>query len=276
MDTNMEKFKEEYQFRLSPSSLASIELAVKQLSAHTQKTIQEITSRDIRHWLIHLHHNGYAKGTVRLKFFRLQSFLKFCQEEGILSQNPLESMMIPEEEPRPPYYLNRNQLIQLRKLASGDLRQRAVLEVLCATGVRVGELCAMRREDIDWSDRMIHIQEGKGKKGRMVLFTKECAEHIKAYLQARDDDLPALFLNRYRKGPLTPSAIEFWFERYRDELGFHVTPHTLRHTFAAHLAQKGMPLEYIQVLLGHDEPRHTELYARLCNQARKEKYDEWM
>lgn len=87
---------------------------------------------------------------------------------------------------------------------------------------------------------------------------------------------PFLFLDRYGKGAIDPRLIQHWFESYREELGFYVTPHTLRHTFATHLAMKGMPLSYIQVLLGHDDPRDTHTYARLYGEAQKQMYDEWM
>ncbi len=276
IEAYMEKFKEEYRLRLDSNTLYNIQLAMNQLLAHCEKSVSDIQTRDVRHWLMHLHTNEYAQATVRRKLYNIKTFFRYCLEEEIISQNPLESMSIPEDKQKIPRYLETDQLEKLRKLASRQVRQRAIVEVLYATGVRVGELCAMNKEDIHWSEQMIHIPNGKGKKGRMVLFTKECEEHLKAYLQERKDDLPFLFLNRYQKGPITIRAIQFFFETYRKELGIHMSPHTLRHTFAAHLAKKGMPLECIQVLLGHDEPRHTELYARLYNQARKEKYDEWM
>ena len=99
---------------------------------------------------------------------------------------------------------------------------------------------------------------------------------MKVYLQTRQDDLPYLFINRYGKGPIDSRSIQNWFENYREKMGIYLTPHTLRHTFAVHLAMKGMPLSCIQVLLGHEDPRQTQLYARLYGEAQKQMYDEWM
>jgi site-specific recombinase XerD len=134
----------------------------------------------------------------------------------------------------------------------------------------------MKKEDIIWLERLIHIPKGKRKKARIVLFTKSCEEYLKAYLESRCDDLPFVFLNRYGTRPLGIRAIQKKFKAYQYHLGIPMTPHTLRHTFAAHLAIKGMPLECIQTLLGHIDPHQTHLYARLYSEARKLMYDEWM
>lgn len=273
---HLEKFKMEYQLKQHPKSLQDIQYAVNQLMDYCEEPIRDVKAKTIRKWLLHLDETGYAPVTIRKKLYRIKPFFQYCLEEKIIDRDPLESIVIPEAIPKPPYYLEFNQVEKLRLLVAGELRQRATIEVLYTTGVRLGELITIKKEDIQWSERMIHIRQGKGKKARIVLFTPACGEHVQVYLQERRDDLPFLFVNRYKKGPLSPSTVDYWFENYRMKLGFHVTPHTLRHTFAAHLAKKGMSLECIQVLLGHDEPRHTQLYTRLFDQARKNLYDEWM
>ncbi|WP_413789613.1 tyrosine-type recombinase/integrase [Metabacillus rhizosphaerae] len=110
----------------------------------------------------------------------------------------------------------------------------------------------------------------------MVLFTRSCGEYLKKYLEERDDILPFVFINPSATGPACIRTIQDRFNRYKKDLGIHLSPHTLRHTFAAHLAIKGMPLAFIQDLLGHDSPHQKQLYARLYSHARKEMYDEWM
>jgi site-specific recombinase XerD len=136
----------------------------------------------------------------------------------------------------------------------------------------------MKKTEINWSERLILIPNGKRKKGRIVLFTKECAEHLKAYLDSRTDDWPFAFALVTSNGRRSKYArvVDKRFLKYSEQLGFKVTPHTLRHTFAAHLAKKGMPLKCIQDLLGHDKYETTQIYARLYDHARKEMYDEWM
>ena len=122
----------------------------------------------------------------------------------------------------------------------------------------------------------MHVRKGKGKIGRIVLFTRSCEEHLKAYLNERKDDLPYVFLNVPGTGPIHYQFVEKNFRKYKKELGIHVSPHTLRHTFAAHLAMKGMPLVGIQSLLGHASPENTQRYARLFDHERKQVYDDWM
>ncbi|MEH6938315.1 tyrosine-type recombinase/integrase [Bacillus sp. JJ664] len=99
---------------------------------------------------------------------------------------------------------------------------------------------------------------------------------LQAYLQMRKDKLTFVFLNSWKNGQVGKRTIQYDFNEYTKHLHFHITPHTLRHTFAAHLAIKGMPLECIQTLLGHNTPHQTQLYARLYAHVRKEIYDEWM
>lgn len=276
IEVHMAKFKEEYQEKLAPTTIIEIQLATKQLLVYCQKAIYDIQTKDARNWLLHLQNSGYAQSSVATKLSSIKTFFRYCLEEDIISHNPLIPIWVLREKYKTPNYLKMDQLEQLRKVASIQCQQRAIVEVLYATGARISELCAMKREDIQWSERMIHIPNGKGEKARMVLFTSVCEEHLKAYLQERTDDLPYLFLDRFQKGPIRKHVIQHYFAKYTKELGFHVSPHTLRHTFAAHLAIKGMKLMSIQVLLGHEEPSHTEVYTQLYQQAQKDKYDEWM
>ncbi|MBH0169310.1 tyrosine-type recombinase/integrase [Fictibacillus sp. 18YEL24] len=240
------------------------------------KSYDEITTRDIRKWLLFLEDNGYKSGTIKYKIFGLRKFYQYCLEEESVKYIPVEGIILPKDEDKLPHYLTNKQLIQLRSLCEGNLRQRAMIEVLYTTGIRLGELINMKKEDINWSERMIVIPKGKGKKERIVLFTKECAEYLTSYLQSRNDDLNFVFVNKYGTRPMIAWNIQEMFGQYRKAIGVYFTPHTLRHTFAAQLAMKGMPLSCIQTLLGHEEPKHTHYYSRLHQQAQKQMYDEWM
>jgi site-specific recombinase XerD len=279
---DLEAFFKQYtldnQFRLSPNTSKGYQYSVKQLLEHTGKSLDAITRSDIRYWLGHLKEKGYKPGTVWWKLTGVKSVFDYCWEEGITLKNPAKDVPYPHIEGKLPYYLTMEQLNKLRQLLDGRLQEQAIIEVLYATGIRISELCAMKIEDINWAERIIHIPKGKGKKGRIVLFTRECAEHLKVYLFSRNDDKPYVFLSgKFKDRPINRSTVGEWFAKYSsNSLGFKVTPHTLRHTFAAHLAQKGMPLEYLQELLGHENPQNTLYYARLFNHARKEKYDEFM
>ena len=276
IEAYMANFKEEYQARITPTTINGIQLATKQLLVYCQKSVSDIQTSDARNWLTHLQNSGYAQSSVATKLASIKTFFRYCLEEDIISRNPLVSIVAKREKYQTPKYLKMDQLEQLRKVSSIQCKQRAIVEVLYATGVRISELCAMKLEDIQWSRNLIHIPKGKGEKARMVVFTRACEEYLKAYLQERTDDLPFLFLDNFQKGPIRKHVIHHYFAKYREELGFHVTPHTLRHTFAAHLAIRGMRLMSLQVLLGHEEPSHTQVYTQLYQQAQKDKYDEWM
>jgi site-specific recombinase XerD len=272
----VKQFIDDYSFRLEKTTLKGYETSIIQLLCFCVKPYNEITTRDIRNWLMHLEEEGYKLGSIRYKMYGLRLFYQYCLEEELITHNPVEAVPIPRLDDKLPHYLSIDQLTQLRLLCEGNLKQRAIIEVLYTTGIRRNELASMKLEDIDWSERMIRIPKGKGKKERIVLFTKDCAEHLKAYLQDRRDDLPFVFLNRDGTALVASRTINHWFKSYSEKLGVFMSPHTLRHTFAAHLAMKGMSLACIQALLGHDNPQQTHLYARLHHQARKQMYDEWM
>jgi site-specific recombinase XerD len=274
----LKQFTLDNQIRLNPESLKNYQCAVKQFLGHTEKSLEAITKSDIRTWFGYLKEKGYKPWTIWSKLTGLKTFFHYCWEEGIIPTNPAKEVPFPHVGEQLPRYLTLEQLNRLRQLLNGRLEERAIIEVLYTTGVRISELCAMKREDIDWSERTIHVPKGKRKRGRIVLFTRECAEHLKIYLDSRTDDSPYVFLSVTLKDrSIHPDTVGQWFTKYYTKrLGFKVTPHTLRHTFAAHLAQKGMPIECIQSLLGHEDPHQTRLYARLFNHARKEMYDEFL
>jgi integrase/recombinase XerD len=123
-------------------------------------------------------------------------------------------------------------------------------------------------------EELITVWKGKGMKSRIVPFSAECTERLKVYLASRQDDSPYLFVNKYGK-PLSVQALRRYFRDISRRLGFRVWPHLLRHTFATHLAEKGMELEKIQTLLGHKDIRSTEIYTKPSARARKDMYDRY-
>ena len=272
----IQHFRDGYKHRLSERTINLYVKAIRQMLEHCQKPFDGVTNKDIRNWVLHLDENGWKPVTVNSKLYGLKLFYRYAVEEKLVNHNPMDSILFPEINETLPRYLEVKELALLRKHVEGRITERAVIEVLYVTGMRISELAAMKKEDISWSERIILIREGKRKKERIVLFTNICEEHLKKYLNQRKDELPYVFVNTSGTGPICFRTIQKKFKRYERELGFRMTPHTLRHTFAAHLAAKGMPIEGIQTLLGHVSPQQTHLYARLYSHARKQKYDEWM
>lgn len=275
-EETIKQFQLDFQMRLQPQTLRSYIHSVKQLLSFTEKPIHQTLRRDIRHWLIDLSDQGYKPTSSMSKLIGLKAFFKYCYEEELMSVNPVKSIRFPKRDEVLPRYLSNEQLMKLRKLVEGSLEERAMIEVLFSTGIRVSELKAMKKTDINWSEKTIIIPEGKGKKGRIVLFNQLCAVFLQKYLESRTDDLPFVFVNPRAERHVRTQTIHERFQMYSSMLGFRVTPHMLRYTFTAHLARRGMGLEAIRKLLGHESIHTTHLYARLFDHVQKEQYDKWM
>lgn len=273
---DIELFRNELKFRYEPETLNLYQKAVEDLLMNCGKSVERVTAADIRVWLNELEKKGDKTSTRNTRLSGVITFFRFCLDEGIVQVDPTKTLSLAKVEDKLPQYLNREQMTRFRELVKDDFYYRAIMETLYATGVRIGELVDMRKEDINWSERSIHIPDGKLKKARIVLFTRDCEVTLRVYLNEREDNLPYVFLNTSWNGPLCKRTVQKQFTYYGKELGFRITPHSLRHTFAAQLAMKGMPLSGIQVLLGHAEAHHTQIYSRLYEHARKAIYDEFM
>ncbi len=275
-ETVLLDFTNAYSSRLTAETIALYKSAIQSMLNHCNEAYTNVTKKDIRSWMKEMDSRGIRPTTIYTKLAALKTFYRYCLEDGLVEKDPTETIPLPARSEKMPYYLEIEQLTKLRSLLDHRPEERAIMEVLYATGIRVRELAAIKKEDINWTERMIHVRNGKGKKDRIVLFTKVCAESMQRYLNGRTDDVPYLFVNRNKNGPVVVRTIQLRFEKYREQLGFHISPHTLRHTFAAQLARKGMSLSGIQQLLGHVSLQQSQLYARLYSHARKEIYDEIM
>lgn len=271
----VEHFQQEYKLRLNSRTLKSYIYSITRLSDFAKVEPTHVSKKNIRHWLLHLSEAGQKTNTINNRLIGLKTFFNFCMEEGYVNQNPAKDVPYLKQEDKNPTYLNKGQLTLFKELVKGSVMERALLEVLFATGVRIGELIAMKREEINWDERSIFIPEGKGKKERIVPFSRECDVYLSAYLESRTDDLPYVFVNSRMDRQLYYSSVNKRFRYYSSQLGFRVTPHMLRHTFATHLVKRGMPIDILQLILGHDNMKTTQLYTRFYEQEQKEEYDHW-
>jgi integrase/recombinase XerC len=270
----MDAFIHDNHNRFSPETIRTYKIALSQFFTTCHKNVDEVKAKDVRDWLANMTENRLKPRSIQMKLTALKSFYQYLMEENILKKNPTIKIRPPQKEDSLPYYLNRRQLVLLQELTKESIRERTIVETLYATGVRISELLNIKLEDVKWDSRQIWIRKGKGNKERFVLFSHDCAERLKAYLNQRGFTSPYLFSNR--KGvPLSRDLVEMQFRQYTETLGFKVTPHTMRHTFAAHLAEKGMDFSYIQELLGHSNINSTRIYTRLTNKARKKQYDRY-
>ena len=167
-----------------------------------------------------------------------------------------------------------------------DLRDRAIVELLFSSGLRVSELCNLNRDHINTKRREFMVR-GKGNKDRPIFISKNAAEHIENYLEARNDNLVPLFINysrRYKKPStdgnyrrITPRTVQRMIDKYARLAGItkHVTPHTMRHSFATDLLVNGADLRSVQGMLGHSSIATTQIYTHVTDQHLKEIHEKF-
>jgi len=270
----MEEFFNDHQARFSTETTRGYRIALNQFFSFCSKPYDQIKAMDIRVWMNSMEEKGLNPTSIHLKLSAVKSFYRYCIEENKLKKNPSLIVKTPKIDDSLPYYLSRRQVTLLQELTKSDSQARALVEVLYTTGVRISELINIKLADVKSDTRQIWIRHGKGGKERFVLFTHECAVHLKTYLEEREIKSDYLFCNS-KGGKVDRDNVQKQFREYSKTLGFKVSPHTMRHTFATHLAERKMPQSYIQDLLGHVSINSTHIYTRLTEQSQKNKYDQF-
>jgi tyrosine recombinase XerC len=223
----------------------------------------------VRSFLAHLHRHGLKRTSAARKLAAIRTFFRYLCREGVLEANPARALLAPRQERRVPGHLDEDTVAVLLDLpGSGPAaaRGRAILELLYATGVRCSELVGLDLADVDTTARMVRVL-GKGRKERIVPFGSRAAAALADYLACRRQLRPngdALFVNM-RGGRLTDRSVRYLLAgRIRQmALERRVSPHTLRHSFATHLLQRGADLRVIQDLLGHASLSTTQRYTHV-------------
>lgn len=271
----IKRFFNDYKLRYSNETVRSYWLSLRQFFGYCNIDYDMVKAKDIRNWLAELDKQKLKPSSMQIKLAAIKMFFQYCAEENLIIKNPVKDIGHIKIEDSLPHYLTKKQLAQIMELSIESLRNCAIVHTLYDTGVRISELLNIRIEDIKWDDKQIWIRQGKGNKERFVLFTTQCSERLKAYLASRKKESTYIFCNHSGK-PLSRNQMEVIFRKYSEILGIRVTPHTMRHTFAAHLIEKGMPESYVQELLGHKNIKTTGIYTRLNDQAQKAKYDSYI
>ena len=223
----------------------------------------------IRGFLGELYRQGQARASVARKVSALRTFVRYLRREGWIDSDPAALAVAPKREQKVPAHLSVDEMSQLLEApdASTPLgrRDRAILELFYASGIRLSELVALDLEDVDLSARMVRVM-GKGRKERIVPFNQKASAALRAWLKdrlalTRGD---ALFVNA-RGGRLTGRSVQRLVARYVSSCStrFGISPHALRHSFATHLLQAGADLRAIQELLGHVQLSTTQRYTHV-------------
>lgn len=224
-----------------------------------------------------------SRSSIGRKLAAIRTFYRFLVREGVLDSNPLEGVATPRMKKRLPKFFSVDDIFRLMDAASGEkpliVRDRAILELLYSSGLRVGELAALGIDDIDIRGGMVKVL-GKGGKERMIPVGGKALDAIGDYLKLRESmsagikDRSALFLN-YRGGRLTSRSVARIVDKYLRMGGVpgKGSPHTLRHSFATHLLDAGADLRGIQELLGHASLSTTQKYTHITTDRLMEVYD---
>jgi integrase/recombinase XerD len=236
----------------------------------------EVTELDIIRHLSALHHGGAATATVCRKLTTIKQFYRYLVAERHLTADPTANVEVPRQVKKLPATLTLDDVERL--LAAPDvsklagLRDRAMLEVLYATGLRVSELVNLTRGDVNLKVGFVRCV-GKGNKERIVPLGSVAIGWLQHYLAARDDDAPALFPGRRRR-PITRAAFWQTIKRLAVHAGIvkNISPHTLRHSFATHLLERGADLRAIQEMLGHSSITTTQIYTHVSTDFLREVY----
>lgn len=260
----------------SPHTIAAYERDLRQLADYLEESGVRWTKAGnvvLRGFLATLHEKKRKRSTIGRKLAAMRSFYEFGLRKKWIAENPAKILATPRQEKKVPSFLSEEEAAALLDLPSTgkavDLRDRAILELFYATGIRVSELVGVDLDDIHFDERLVRVR-GKGKKERLVPFGRKAAEAVQTYLRVRPgllDRRPeerAVFLN-YRGGRLTPRSVERMVRKYirKTAVSRRISPHSLRHSFASHLLGRGADLRVIQELLGHASLATTQKYTHV-------------
>ncbi|MBN1483350.1 MAG: site-specific tyrosine recombinase XerD [Chloroflexia bacterium] len=244
----------------------------------------DVTRDDVLAFLLYMKQRKYAASTVARRFSALRSFYSFLIQENHVGDDPSEGIELPKVSRDLPRVLTTEEVDELLELpARSDnpiaLRDRAILELAYATGMRVSELVHLQLSDLNLVTGDIRCI-GKGDRERILPISATAARSLQDYLElarphlARSADATCLFLNR-RGQPMTRQGFWLMLKKYAEELTLHdVTPHTLRHTFATHALQRKVDLRTVQEMLGHASIATTQVYTHLVTDQLHEAYEE--
>ncbi|GAB4286324.1 MAG: tyrosine recombinase XerC [Coriobacteriia bacterium] len=231
------------------------------------------THRDVRRFMGELDRARYSRRTIARRVSAVRSFYAFCVREGLAEANPGAVVSSPRRPKRLPEIVRQDHLAALLDAPDpatpAGLRDRAILEFLYATGIRVGELTALDVSDVDFTQGLVRVM-GKGSKQRIVPVHREALRRVREYLvSGRPHQRPAatetaLYLNRSGTR-LSAQGVRRMLKRHLAAVGadLGISPHTLRHTFATHLLERGADLRTVQELLGHVALSTTQIYTHL-------------
>jgi integrase/recombinase XerD len=230
---------------------------VRHLVNYIKKSPENMTSDDLERFKAHLAIDlGYSKNSICLAISAVRTFFKFLKlgtGDGITSPKKPSSL---------PNYLPEDDIARILDAAKGSIKDYAILCTLAYTGMRVGELCSLHVDDLDFNQKTIRIRSGKGDKEREVMLDQRVEDALKKYLLSRNSKSSRIFVSRYNDR-ISEETVQRMVRGYAKRIGIsrNVTPHVFRHSLATHMLRHGADIRVIQRLLGHSSIATTQIYT---------------
>ena len=249
------------------------------------RSFREVTRGDVLAFLKELQGRGLSVRSVSRALISLRGLFRFLLLEGHLEEDPVEEMEVPRPPRSLPHVLSLQEVERILEAPDPGtplgVRDRAMLELLYATGMRVSELAGLAPEGVDIQVGFVRVK-GKGDKERVIPIGEVARERLDIYLREgrprllKGRESPYLFVNRQGRG-LSRQGIWKLIKRYALQAGVltPITPHTLRHSFATHLLERGADLRFVQVMLGHADIATTQIYTHLNQEYLRKIYQQY-
>ena len=258
------------------------------LSEYVNSSKGDFTERTIRSHLHALTLQRKSKATIARKLSAIRSYLKYLVRTGELKENPASIIATPKQKKHLPKALSLEEVEEFISACDTTLylgfRDRAMMEVLYSSGIRVAEMCQLSKNDYNPGDRTLRVY-GKGNKMRLAFLTVDANRWMLDYLNhpyrhmdsskhKKERDHQAIFLNRFGNR-ISPRSIDRLFSDYckKNGMSARVTPHVFRHSIATHLLENGMDLKTIQELLGHSSMKTTTIYTKVSTTLKRAVYE---
>ncbi len=272
------------QRNLSPHTAENYARDLATLQAWCEKQgLKDWAALDVHHvrnFVSTRHRQGLAPKSLQRLLASVRSFYKFLEGEGVVKKNPAEGVRPPKQAKRLPDTLDADQMARLLQIPGDDtetVRDRAIMELLYSSGLRLAELISIRLTDMDLGQALVTVT-GKGNKTRIVPVGREALKAVGAWLKVRGElakpDDVTLFVS-VRGGPLSPRSVQARVKQWGIKQGVQqgVYPHLFRHSFASHVLESSGDLRAVQELLGHANISTTQIYTHLDFQHLAKTYD---
>ena len=243
-----------------------------------------ITTVLLRGYVAHLNEQGYSKATIARRLASLRSFFRSGARQGWCQGNPAKPLRNPRGARKLPHFLTTDELARLLEAPRGNqpasLRDRAILETMYSAGLRVSEVVGLNDSDLDWAADVVRVR-GKGRRERLAPIGSFAVRALRAWLEQRKlhpsvkpSSSAPVFVNKFGRR-LTTRSVGRMLEKHLKTAGLdeRTTPHTLRHSFATHLLDRGADIRSVQELLGHKSLTTTQIYTHVTTARLREVYE---